>query len=99
MEPQLTPQTNVFDAQNRHIRDCLVALTRGVDQLMNAGLTVTALSIEGAYPRIQVLPSRRCQRLPPATVIIKPGPNGGRIAERSAIVQGCEVRWIDRDYR
>lgn len=90
-------QRQIFKDQNQHIKDSLSAVQVAVNVLIAKGMTVTGISVEGPYPRVDILPHRECEGLAQAWVHIK-SKGGARIAERVALVNQCQVRWLDRDY-
>jgi hypothetical protein len=84
------------NAQNCHILNRLESVRGAVLMLVNAGMTVTFVQIEGAIPRIDLLraPGRR-HSLPisGARSCTRLDENGCRITEESASINGCEIRW------
>lgn len=85
-----------LNAQNAHILNKLAEVQAAAQSLINEGLTVTHIEIEGAYPRINLLNGPRKQNsLPVSWKVIRPSASG-REAEVGACVNGSEVRWLER---
>ncbi|UTW12957.1 hypothetical protein [Marinobacterium rhizophilum] len=85
-----------MNIQNQHIKEKLVRATRAVNVLETNGLTVTAISIDGPWPLIEIIEGRACQKLQHA-VSKWINKNGRRQCERVALVSDCQVRWIERN--
>jgi hypothetical protein len=83
------------NAQNNHILDRLESVRGAVTMLVNAGMTVTFVQIEGAVPRIDLLKAPGRHRLPisGARSCTRLDEHGCRVTEESASMNGCEIRW------
>ena len=86
------------NAQNNHILNKLRAVQNTVSQLVEAGLTITAVAVEGTTPQISLMhaPGKRC-RLQFTNVCsrTRSGENGIRVSETTVRMNGCDVRWRD----
>lgn len=87
--------TTLLDIQNQHIKERLAKATVAVNVLERKGLTVTAVSIEGPWPLIEIVEGRACQEFTHA-LSKWINRNGRRECERVALVNSCQVRWIER---
>lgn len=86
-----------MNAQNDHIMQKLADTQAAASALIEEGLTVTHIEIEGAHPRINLLLGpRKTEVLPVSWKAIRPTANG-REVEMAACVNGCEVRWMEKD--
>ncbi len=84
-----------MNEQNAHIVNRLKDATQAVRELVNAGLTVTHVEVEGPQPRINLLTAPKHEdRLPISTKTFRKGSRGYEI-EMAAYVNGCEVRWLE----
>ncbi len=85
-----------MNAQNSHITQKLAEAQAAVSALIEAGMTVVDINIEGRMPRINLLhgPRRIDNSMPVCWKAIRPRANGnGRECEMGASFNGCEVRW------
>ncbi len=87
-----------MNPQNQHITQKLTEVQSAVTQLINQGMTVTHISIEGALPRINLLHGPRHKSLPISWKVIRPRRTGGRECEMAANMNGCEIRWTEENY-
>ncbi len=81
------------NAQNQLIMDRLASTQAAVQQLVEAGLTVTNVDIESASPRIDLMSKPR-PRLPTTWKVYRRGRQGLQ-TEYGASVNGCDVRWTE----
>ena len=83
-----------MNTQNMHILEKLAAAQAATKTLVNAGLTVTHIHVEGVFPRISLLngPGRK-HKLPVSWKVIRQTAKGREI-EMAACVNGCEIRWL-----
>jgi hypothetical protein len=87
-----------MNVQNAHIINKLQVAQDTIASLVNDGMTVANISIEGNVPRINLQhPPRKNMRV--CWKAIRPGKAGGRECEMAAILNGCEVRWTEENYR
>nr|WP_067289797.1 hypothetical protein [Marinobacterium profundum] len=84
------------NVQNEHIAGQLAKVNLAVNVLVKRGLTVTAISIEGHSPPIEIIQGPACREFRQA-VSKWINKNGRRQTERVAIVGECQVRWIERN--
>ncbi len=87
-----------MNPQNEHILNKLHDAQVAVQRLINDGMTVTHINIEGPQPRINLLRGPRFNNMPICWKAIRPRKTGGRECEMAANVNGCEVRWIEENY-
>ncbi|WP_420555212.1 hypothetical protein [Neptuniibacter marinus] len=86
-----------MNTQNNHIMQKLADTQAAASALIAEGLTVTHIEIEGAHPRLHLLRGpRKTGALPVSWKAIRPTANG-REVEMAACVNGCEVRWMEKD--
>lgn len=86
-----------MNAQNDHIMQKLADTQAAANALIAQGLTVTHIEIQGANPRIDLLRGPKKEGdLPVSWKAIRPKASGREI-EMAACVNGCEVRWIEKD--
>jgi len=88
-----------MNAQNQHILKKLHEAQEAVAHLIESGMTVTHISIDGPRPKISLHRPPRKNALPTAWKAIRPKATGGRECEMAACVNGCEVHWFEEDYR
>lgn len=88
-----------MNVQNQHICQKLADAQVAVEALIEQGLTVTHIGIEGPAPRIQIMRGpKRKDDLPVCWKAIRPSKRGpGREVEMAASVNGCEVRWMEQE--
>ena len=84
--------------QNAHILGKLKEAQAVVSALVTAGMTVANISVDGLIPRISLLHPPR-KRMNVCWKVIRPGKSGGRECEMSALMDGCEIRWTEENYR
>ncbi|WP_293266771.1 hypothetical protein [Neptunomonas sp.] len=87
-----------MNAQNAHILSKLQETQEAVTSLVDAGMTVTNISIEGRVPRIDLQKKPR-KKMQVCWKVIRPGKGGGRECEMAALLNGCEVRWMEENYQ
>jgi hypothetical protein len=84
-----------MNMQNTHILEKLTAAQEATKTLVQAGLTVTHIHVEGVFPRISILSGpQRKNKLPISWKVIRQTPKG-REVEMAACVNGCEIRWLE----
>lgn len=84
-----------MNTQNTHILEKLAAAQEATKTLIQAGLTVTHIHVEGVFPRISLLSApKRKHQLPVSWKVIRQTPKG-REVEMAACVDGCEIRWLE----
>lgn len=88
-----------MNVQNEHICQKLAEAQEAVSALINQGLTVVHIGIEGPAPRIQLMRGpKREGAFPISWKAIRPSKRGpGREIEMAACVNGCEVRWMEQE--
>ncbi|WP_028468406.1 hypothetical protein [Neptunomonas japonica] len=86
-----------MNAQNTHIVSKLQEAQVAVANLVDAGMTVTHISIEGRMPRINLQHPPR-KNMTVCWKAIRPRKAGGRECEMAALLNGCEVRWTEENY-
>lgn len=84
-----------MNPQNTHILAKLKDASAAARELVNAGLTITHIEVEGVRPRINLLDAPRYHnRLPVSTTTIRKT-SSGQQTEMAACVNGCEIRWLE----
>ncbi len=84
-----------MNPQNAHILEKLKDVSNAARDLVNAGLTITHIEVEGARPRINLLSAPKYHnRLPVSMTTIRKVSTGHQ-TEMAACVNGCEIRWLE----
>ena len=81
-----------LNRQNQHIADRLQNIAETCDTLINMGLTILSIKLEGPSPEISIQASYGCRQLDPA--IKKMTVEAGvRRTTRVAIINHCQITW------
>lgn len=96
-QPSISEGETLMNAQNTHIVSKLQEAQEAVAYLVDAGMTVTNISIEGCMPRISLQKKPR-KNMQVCWKVIRSSKTGGRECEMAALLNGCEVRWMEDNY-
>jgi len=84
-----------MNPQNKHILQKLKDVSIATRDLINAGLTVTHIEVEGARPRIDLLSAPRYENRLPVSMKTIRKVSIGHETEMTACINGCEIRWLE----
>ena len=84
-----------MNTQNTHILAKLKDVSAAVRELVNAGLTITHIEVEGAHPRINLLDAPKYHNRLPISMKTTRRVSSGQQTEMAACVNGCEIRWLE----
>lgn len=84
-----------LDLQNQNIKANLAKANLAVNVLHALGLSVNAISVDDALPRITIREGRGCGQLKPgiSRYVTR---DGQRVVEHEALMSDCKITWEER---